>query len=165
MACQACLQLSSAGWVKHCRKENWELQNLILISIYEAALTAVLSFSFDTGLIGCFYCPDTPLTTNLAICGHLMATQTSKGVSMLGKRFLRRCRCCCCCWPCSCCFRGCLTCRCSCKAHLGELHGKYAASCQWQRDHQNPAWAKTCTVAAMHHGACCASKHATQMLG
>ena len=102
------------------------MQNLILISIYEAALTAVLSFSFDTGLIGCFYCPDTLLTTNLAICGHLMATQTSKGVGMLGKRFLRRCRCCCCCWPCSCCFRGCLTCWCSCKAHLGELHGKYA---------------------------------------
>ena len=90
-------------------------------SIYETALTAVLSFPLDAGLIGCFYCPDTLLTTNLAICGHLMATQTSKGVSMLGKHFLRRCRRCC--WPCGCCFRGCLYCRCSCKAHLGELHG------------------------------------------
>ena len=136
----------------------------IFISVYETALTAVLSFPFDTGLTGCFYCPNALLTANFAICGHLMATQDlARGVGMLGKHFLEA--------------LPLLAAAGLAAAALGAaiLVGAPAkhiwvscmaympASCQWQRDHQNPAWA--CTVAAMHNGARCASKHATQMLG
>ena len=51
------------------------------------SLTAVISFSLDSGLGGRLDCADAFLATDLAMSWHLVATQSLQRVCMLG-------------WPC-----------------------------------------------------------------